>query len=57
MRRDEILQQNELLKDDYLAMVNHLKELHKNGQVILTKKGMKTFQDYVSNENVFNAIG
>jgi hypothetical protein len=38
-------------------MVNHLKELHHNGQVILTKKGLKRFKDYVSNENVFNAIG
>ena len=46
--RQRIIDENELLKDEYMRSVKHLKELYKKGHIILNPQVLERFKLYIS---------
>lgn len=51
------MDQNILLKEDYFNIIENLKSLYSQGHIVLDKKSMTRFKNYIADEKIFNAIG
>lgn len=56
-RKQKILDQNSLLKEDYFNIIKELKVMYEEGHIVLNKRAVSRFKNYVADEKIFNAIG